>query len=51
MERTKCECYSRIMWYIRGFNSFNIWKKSEFKERKNFDMEVTMNSKFIEDFK
>lgn len=35
-KRTKCECWTRAMGYIRPVSCFNIGKKSEFKERKYF---------------
>lgn len=50
MERTKCEIYTRVMWYFRPVSNYNIWKKSEFYSRKNFNEEVTFNSKFIEEY-
>lgn len=36
VKRTKCEIYTRVMWYHRPVTSFNIWKKSEFYSRKYF---------------
>jgi len=50
MERTKCEIWSRVMWYFRPVSSYNIWKKSEFKDRKNFNETISFNSKFIKDY-
>jgi len=35
-KRTRCEIYTRVMWYYRPVSSFNIWKKSEFYWRKEF---------------
>lgn len=35
-KRTKCECWTRAMGFIRPVSFFNIGKKSEFKERKFF---------------
>ena len=35
-KRTRCEIYTRVMWYYRPVSSFNIWKKSEFYQRKEF---------------
>lgn len=35
-ERSKCECWSRCMGFLRPVSFFNIGKKSEFKERKYF---------------
>lgn len=50
-KRTKCEIYTRVMWYFRPVSHFNIWKKSEFYSREYFKEEQSMNSKFIEEFK
>jgi len=36
VERTKCEIYTRVMWYHRPVTSFNIWKKAEFYSRTYF---------------
>jgi hypothetical protein len=47
-ERTKCEIYTRVMWYFRPVSSFNIWKRSEFYSRTYFI--ESQNSKFIKDF-
>lgn len=35
-QRTKCEIYTRVMWYFRPVDSFNTWKKSEFYSRTYF---------------
>jgi anaerobic ribonucleoside-triphosphate reductase len=35
-ERTKCECWSRAMGFLRPTSFFNIGKKQEFKDRKLF---------------
>ncbi len=35
-ERTKCEIWSRVMGYHRPVSHFNVGKKAEFSERKNF---------------
>jgi len=51
MERTKLDNVTRCMGNLRPVSFFNIWKKQEFKDRLNFNMEVMLNSKFIEDFK
>lgn len=32
----KCEVYSRIVGYLRPINQWNVGKKQEFKDRKNF---------------
>ena len=36
IERTRCEIYTRVMWYHRPVTSFNIWKKAEFYSRNYF---------------
>jgi len=48
--RTKCEIYTRVMWYFRPVSHFNIWKKSEFYSRKYFEKNSSINSKFIEEY-
>ncbi len=35
-KRTKCTVYTRVMGYHRPVESFNIGKKGEHKERKQF---------------
>ena len=35
-KRSRCQIYTRIMWYFRPVSSFNAWKKSEFYQRKNY---------------
>lgn len=35
-ERTPCEIWTRVMGYHRPISSFNIGKKGEAMERKNF---------------
>jgi len=42
--RTKCEIYTRVMWYHRPVTSFNTWKKSEFYSRKYFEVECENNN-------
>lgn len=46
VERTRCEIYTRVMWYHRPVTSFNIWKKSEFYSR-NYFKETNQNLDFI----
>ena len=38
ISRSKCEIYTRVMWYHRPVTSFNTWKKAEFYSRNYFDM-------------
>ena len=35
-KRTRCEIYTRVMWYHRPVSSFNIGKKAEFYSRLYF---------------
>lgn len=49
-DRTPCEVYTRVMWYIRPVSWYNLWKKSEFYWRKNFDENKIDNSEFIRKF-
>lgn len=39
--RTRCEIYTRVMWYTRPVSFYNIWKKAEFYSRTYFTMEGT----------
>ena len=39
-KRQQCEIWSRVMGYMRNVNSFNVGKKSEFKERNFFKIKV-----------
>ena len=48
-QRTKCEIYTRVMWYHRPVSSFNIWKKAEFYSRKYFK-ENNINKDFIKKY-
>ena len=45
-ERTRCEIYTRVMWYHRPVTSFNIWKKAEFYSRNYFKEDANENEKF-----
>jgi len=36
LARSKCEIYTRVMWYHRPVSYFNVWKKSEFYSRTYF---------------
>lgn len=48
--RTKCEIYTRVMWYYRPVSQFNNGKKSEFYSRNYFCEWVSLNSQFIQKF-
>ena len=48
VERTKCEIFTRVMWYHRPVSSFNIWKKAEFFSRNYFKSNTDFNSQFSE---
>lgn len=49
-KRTKCQIWTRVMWYIRPVDWYNEWKKSEFYGRKYFDEHLVDNSAFIRKF-
>lgn len=42
-ERQPVEVWSRVMGYMRSYNSFNYGKKSEFKQRIFYKVKDTMN--------
>ncbi len=44
-KRTKCEIWSRTMWYYRPISGYNIGKKSEFISRKYFNELIALNNK------
>lgn len=50
MERTPCEVYTRVMWYIRPVSNYNQGKKSEFYSRKYFEEKKVDNSDFVRKF-
>jgi len=50
IERTPCQVYTRVMWYLRPVSHYNIWKKSEFYSRKYFDEQKSSNSEFVRKF-
>ena len=50
IQRTPCQVYTRVMWYLRPVSNFNIWKKSEFYSRKYFDEQKSSNSEFVRKF-
>lgn len=41
-ERTRVECWTRVMGYHRPTTSFNKGKQSEHKERKHFTESATL---------
>lgn len=47
IQRTPCQVFTRVMWYLRPVSHFNIWKKSEFYSRKYFDETTSANSQFV----
>lgn len=47
VDRTPCQVYTRVMWYLRPVSAYNIWKKSEFYSRKYFTEQASANSEFI----
>lgn len=38
----KCEVYSRVVGYFRPVAAWNLGKKSEWKDRKTFDVHASM---------
>ena len=50
IERTPCQVYTRVMWYLRPVSHYNIGKKSEFYSRKYFNESKSMNSDFVRQF-
>ena len=36
IRRQPCQVFTRVMWYLRPVSHYNLWKKSEFYERKYF---------------
>jgi len=43
----KCEVFSRVVGYHRPVDSWNKGKKEEFEQRKEYNYDVSMNSKHI----
>lgn len=43
LNRNRCEIRTRVMGYHRPVQYYNEWKKSEFYQRKYFDVEKTNN--------
>lgn len=41
----KCEIYSRVVGYHRPVQNWNLGKKAEFAERKEFQENVSLKSK------
>lgn len=50
IERTPCQVYTRVMWYLRPVSHYNTGKKSEFYSRKYFDEQKSTNSEFVRKF-
>jgi len=48
-KRQLVECYSRVVGYYRPVQNWNRGKVEEFKERKEFDMETSINSPFAKE--
>lgn len=40
-QRTRCEVWTRVMGYHRPVSTWNIGKKSEYRDRKCFDTTTT----------
>ncbi len=47
IQRTPCQVFTRVMWYLRPVSHYNIGKKSEFYSRKYFNESMSENSKFV----
>jgi len=45
-KRTKCEVWTRVMWYHRPVSEYNDGKKSEFYSRKTFNEKCCGNREF-----
>ena len=43
--RTRCEIWTRTMWYYRPVSNYNIGKKSEMISRKYFNEEIALSNK------
>ena len=50
IKRQVCQIYTRVMGYLRPVSHYNIWKKSEFYNRKFFktDEWIYNNKQFID---
>ena len=48
-KRTRCEIYTRVMWYFRPVSQFNIWKKAEFYSR-TYYKQKSPNKEFCEKY-
>lgn len=44
MERTKCEVWSRSVGYLRPVEQWNEGKQEEFKDRKTFDKQLSVQT-------
>ncbi|MEK7159423.1 MAG: anaerobic ribonucleoside-triphosphate reductase [Patescibacteria group bacterium] len=44
LKRQKCEIYSRVVGYLSPVNRWNNGKKSEFSDRRTFDLVPRHNS-------
>jgi len=49
-ERTRCEVYTRVMGYHRPVSQFNIGKKAEHYNRKQFEEVVAANHLFSQQY-
>ena len=47
IKRQPCEIYTRVMWYLRPVSAYNIWKRSEFYNRKYYRSGCECNRDFI----
>jgi hypothetical protein len=49
-KRQPVQSYTRVMWYLRPVNYFNLWKKSEFYSRKYFNKLKAYNKHFVSEY-
>ena len=47
MKKVPCEVYSRVVGYYRPVQSWNEGKREEFKDRIEFDENISLNSKIV----
>jgi hypothetical protein len=50
-KRVSCEVFSRVVGYFRPVGNWNAGKQAEFKDRLEYDLEKSLNSKYALDDK
>ncbi len=48
-KRVPCEVFSRVVGYFRPVNNWNAGKQAEFKDRLEYDLEKSLESKYCND--